>query len=347
MQTIWATEIIINLVVQHLGAWLILPMKFFTLAGTPEFFLLVMPALYWCIDPGIGRRLGILLLLTAAINFDFKLIFHGPRPFWISTQVRALDVETSFGIPSGHAQISAALWGFLARELRERWALWAAVIVIFLIGFSRIYLGMHFLSDVLAGWLIGAVILVAYAHWERPVRTWLSRRSLAEQFGLSFLTSLVVVGLGFLARAILGVYTIPPDWLRNAASEGPALIPDPLSVKNLSLLGGVWLGFTFGVAWLGNQGGFDVRGSLHVRTLRFVLGVCGVAVLYWGGGALLPDKTSAPGEILQFLSSAIIGLWISALAPMIFIRTRLARRPTPVSAVQPPVDHNVNDENRR
>ncbi|MDP2974769.1 MAG: hypothetical protein Q8N45_01020, partial [Anaerolineales bacterium] len=83
---------------QKRGDWLTLPMKAFAFLGTEEFFMLILPALYWSIDAGLGLRVGVILLLSSGVNHALKLAFHGPRPYWFSQQVSALAVETSFGV---------------------------------------------------------------------------------------------------------------------------------------------------------------------------------------------------------------------------------------------------------
>lgn len=75
-------------------------------------------------------------------------------------------VETSFSFPSEHAILAIALYGFIAYALYKMYPKYAAVIVtlatllILAIGFSRLYLGVHFPSDVLAGYLVGGIWLL-------------------------------------------------------------------------------------------------------------------------------------------------------------------------------------------
>lgn len=92
-----------------------------------------------------------------------KLIFHRARPSG------ALIVEHSASFPSGHAAISVALYGFITYLLfrainrkRGRVAVvLAGILVILAVGFSRLYLGVHYVSDVWAGYLIGLLWLIA------------------------------------------------------------------------------------------------------------------------------------------------------------------------------------------
>ncbi|HDH33823.1 MAG TPA: phosphatase PAP2 family protein, partial [Nitrospirae bacterium] len=91
-----------------------------------------------------------------------KIAFHRPRPEW---QVYA---EHSFSFPSGHATAAVSFYGFIiyiliscATKWKSRINLFfAGTILIFLIGFSRLYLGVHYLSDVWSGYLIGTLWLL-------------------------------------------------------------------------------------------------------------------------------------------------------------------------------------------
>lgn len=110
------------------------------------------------------RTAELQLLLLAAIGVQIltlglKLGFERERPFFADP----LATESSYSFPSGHASVSLAVYGTLgyiaARHLSTRRAqlasLGAAAVLVLLIGFSRLYLGVHFLSDVIAGFSIG------------------------------------------------------------------------------------------------------------------------------------------------------------------------------------------------
>jgi membrane-associated phospholipid phosphatase len=101
---------------------------------------------------------------AALLNLILKNIFLRPRPIF----AHAYLVDTGFSFPSGHAMISLAFYGAVACAaflfLKGRWSkvfvTVAAILVSFLIGFSRMYLGVHYLTDVLAGWAAGGIWLV-------------------------------------------------------------------------------------------------------------------------------------------------------------------------------------------
>ena len=161
--------------IQSLGGWLELPMKFFTFLGYENFFFLALPFIYWSVDAGLGLRVALALAFSNNLKPIFKLVFAAPRPYWISAQVKPFLYEGSFGIPSGHAQDAVALWGIMAAGVNKRWR-WSwglAFILAFFIGFSRLYLGVHFVHDVIAGWIIGSLMLLAFLNFWDPVAAWL------------------------------------------------------------------------------------------------------------------------------------------------------------------------------
>jgi len=105
---------------------------------------------------------------AAVLNFVLKLIFERTRPdLW-----QQLVTETSYSFPSGHAMISAALALsviVICWKTRYRWlAFIAGSLFIAVIGFSRLYLGVHYPTDILAGWIVSAawlsiVVIIVHA----------------------------------------------------------------------------------------------------------------------------------------------------------------------------------------
>ncbi|NJN44599.1 MAG: phosphatase PAP2 family protein [Anaerolineae bacterium] len=114
----WGIQFILTL--QNLGDWLVEPMNFFTFLGNEDFYLLLFPFLYWCVEASIGIRMGVYLVLSIGINELFKASFHDPRPYWYDAQVRLLTgPEFSFGVPSGHAQNGVVIWSGLAAHFER------------------------------------------------------------------------------------------------------------------------------------------------------------------------------------------------------------------------------------
>jgi hypothetical protein len=302
-------------------------MLFFSFLGNEEFFLLIMPAFYWCVNPAIGLRLGLLLLLSSGLNATFKLIFHSPRPFWYDPQVRVLIAESTFGIPSGHAQHAAAVWGGLAASYKRKWIWIAMLLIIFLIGLSRVYVGVHFPQDVIGGWLVGALLLLAYLALEKPVKTWWEGNPLLWRISAAFLVSLALIGLVVLAKASLGSWTIPSLWLENAAVTSPeGELGNPLALAGITGYSGALFGLILGATLLPYFGGFEAGGEYWKRTARYIIGVIGVLLIWRGLGILFPGGENLMSFVLRYLRYALVGVWISGLAPLLYTRSGLATR---------------------
>ena len=324
METIWNIGITWNIFFQNLGSCLKTPMEVFSFFGTENFFLLLLPALYWCIEGGIGLRVGIILLLSASVNDAVKMVFHGPRPYWYSTDVIRYASETSFGVPSGHAQIAFGVWGMLAASIRKWWGWPIAILIIVMIGISRLYLGVHFPHDVILGWLIGALLLWLVLRFWKPVTAWLKKMSLGQQILASFLSSLLLITFPLIPFLWLKItnWQLPQAWAEYAK--------DALSLSGTFTTAGTLFGLLAGLAWFNHQGGFDASGPLWKRILRYILGMVGVLVFYLGlkvlFGLIVPDSEAVLPYILRYIRYVLVGAWISAGAPWIFVKLKLAKK---------------------
>ncbi len=313
MAVINSFEIIVNQFFQSLGDWLRWPMLAFTALGIEQFFILLLPMIYWCFDQAVGLRLGILFMFSNMINSFFKLLFHNPRPYWISDKVKELYHETSFGIPSNHAQLAATVWGWLAVEVKKKWFSIVAIFLILMIGISRLYLGAHFLSDVLLGWLIGGLLVWAYAAWYEKVAAWIEKLSLGIKLLLIVVTDAAMGGLVYLARWFARSWQMDPAWADRAGEV------DPLNIEGIFTLGGTWLGMLGGYLFLNEtKGHFQANKGGWKRLVRFFVGLAGVLVLYLGLGSLFPDNADFISYALRLVRYTLIGLWVSWFAPLVF-----------------------------
>jgi membrane-associated phospholipid phosphatase len=310
--------------VQALGTWLDAPMRFFSFLGTEDFFLLVLPLVYWCIDAPLGVRVGFILTTGNCLNSVFKLLLAGPRPYWVSAQVIPFAAESTFGVPSGHSQHSLSVWGMLASGARRRWAWALAFALAFVIGFSRWYLGVHFPHDVFVGWLIGGAWLWAFLHFWNRVASALARRALGWQVLIALAVSLIPVAAGAASAWRLAGYAVPEEWKINALRAGA--LPDPVTTGGVIASAGMLFGLGAGVAWLASRGGFQASGPVGIRALRFAIGLLGVVVLWIGLGQIFPAHGDLASTALRYLRYALVGFWVSAGAPWVFVRFGLAKR---------------------
>ena len=106
--------------------------------------------------------LGI-IILSAIVNEALKSGFSLPRP---PEEFHLVSVTTS-GFPSGHAQMGVVVWGWLGKHYNR---IVPASVMIFVIGLSRIYLGVHFPHQVLGGWAVGFVLLMGWIFFGRELK---------------------------------------------------------------------------------------------------------------------------------------------------------------------------------
>ncbi len=316
-----ATGIDVIRLLQTAG-WLEAPMRFFTFLGSENFFMFVLPVIYWCLDAGLGMRIGFILLFSDALNGILKLALQSPRPYWVDTKVRALASETSFGAPSGHAQNATGIWGTIGSRSRSNAVWWLSGALIFLVGMSRMYLAVHFPTDVILGWLVGALILSAFlALWE-PVAAWLKARTLVQQVLISLAASAVLLLFTGALVDALRHYRLPAEWVVNAARAGEDL-PAPISMEGALTDAGALFGLSLGLICVQRAGGFQPSGPVWKRLACLVVGVLGVGVLYFGLKLIFPADGSLVGGAFRFVRYALIGAWVSGGAPWAFGRLGL------------------------
>ena len=313
------------LLAQNLGTWLEQPMLFFAFLGSEEFYLLIAPAIYWCISARTGIRVGLFLSLSAGINAIFKLLFHMPRPYWYDRRVSALSTETSFGNPSGHSQNAVVVWGSLAASIGKAWAWVTAVVIIILISFSRVYLGVHFPVDMIGGWLIGAILLWTLMRLETPVLRWLDGQSLFIRIVVVFLVSVSLIAMAAFARLMLAGWELPAEWIENARVADPSAEPiNPLAFGGIVSNAALFFGLAVGGIWIHEKGGFVTRGTVWQLVLRYLVGLVGVLVLWRGLGLIFPGGEMLIPFSLRYIRYVLVGVWVSGLAPLLFIQLRLS-----------------------
>ena len=290
--------------------------KFFTGLGTGFFYFPLILFIFWLIDEKQGLRFWILILVSAWLNMLAKDIFRQPRPFYFDSSLGMVH-ESSYSAPSGHAQsslvfcVSLAAWAAQVLPARFRRALiWAAAAVfILLIGFTRLYIGVHFPTDIFLVWILGGIILVV----------WFKGGPFIQGF-------LVSSGprIQNLTAAILSL-------LMNAIYPRGAIFS------------AVLLGFCLGYTLMRKHTPFYAREEINgkkpgiwVCFFRCLVGFGGSAIVFLGLELILPGEGSLFSEIPfwgqaspyynlgLFIRCGLFGFWASAGAPRVFLRMGLA-----------------------
>lgn len=258
-----------------------------------NFYVVAFPLLFWLYDKRFVRYLISLFLLGFYwTNGWIKDLAHTTRPS--PADVRQLWPETApgFAFPSGHAQGPIMFYGALALRFRSRWLWWACGVLVFLIGFSRVYGGLHWPLDVLGGWVIGAVLLYGF---EKSIAFWLGE---AQTLGQRLFWA-VTIPLGTAAIWSTGRWDMPG----YVAGD---------SWKMLGAYVGFWVGSILEEEFIG----FDPRrGGGTSRALRAVIGTALVLAVKEGLKLVLPDM--ALWDTIRYMCTALTA---TVVAPYIFTR---------------------------
>jgi hypothetical protein len=255
-----------------------------------------------------------------------KLISHSPRPFWVDTRIHPFASGGGFGLPSGHSQSAASIWGLLAVNAKQVWVKITMLVIIFMIGLSRLFLGVHYPRDVLTGWTLGLLLLFVFVKSEKLITNWMAKRKFYNRILIYFLLSVLLFTIPYAISTANAAWDMPDIWIENA-SRG--LDDSPLDPFNPE-----W-GFTVAGTCFGLLAGYDIlkkkipsysaKGSLNHRLLRYPVGVMGILLFWYGLGFVFPDSADAISYSLRYFRYALVGIWVSYLAPLTFIKLGLVK----------------------
>lgn len=140
--------------------------KFITNFGGAIFLIILTITLFILIkNKKIGLSIILNLIVITGLNQILKYILQRPRP----TEYRLIE-ETGFSFPSGHSMVSMAFYGYLIyliyKYVKNKYVKWISIVLLSIlicsIGISRIYLGVHYTSDVLGGFLVSISYLILF-----------------------------------------------------------------------------------------------------------------------------------------------------------------------------------------
>ena len=159
-----------------IGFWILSNLSAF---GEQLLLVAIMGFFYWGLNKEFGKYIGLNVLVVNVWNPMLKNLVLRLRPYFVPGYnvklLRLIDegadpmdvAAQGYSFPSGHSANAAVVYGSLAaHEKKRRWLWVLAVVLCLLVGFSRVFVGAHFPTDVLCGWLMGALI-VALIPWLR------------------------------------------------------------------------------------------------------------------------------------------------------------------------------------
>lgn len=296
-------------------------MIFFTTLGNEQGYILIVAGIYWLYDHKLAIKLAMVIIISSLFNHILKIIIRNPRPYypnggyeekWGIPKSDIASTADSYSTPSGHAMGSSSFWTYLHLKVQSRFTFVIFIPMIFLIGISRPYLGVHYLEDVILGWILGLVVVWFVLRYEKQVEEWWAQVGYNLKLVLIFLVPLVVL----ITAGVLSDYS--PD--------GEAF----------ATFGGLFSGLTGGLLFEAQFVGFDPKlptdqglpRAIGTGVLRYLLGVLLVFGVLMGLDALfgiIAEDNTLLGFILRYVRYASVGLTAAFLVPLIFIKTGLAK----------------------
>lgn len=134
-----------------------------TTLGEETAFLVIALIVFWCVDKRRGYYLLSVGYIGTIISQFMKLCCRVPRP-WVKDSnftilEQAREAADGYSFPSGHTQSAVGIFGSLAHTENRSWLRWIFIIIAALVGFSRMYIGVHTPSDVIVGAAISIVLI--------------------------------------------------------------------------------------------------------------------------------------------------------------------------------------------
>jgi len=269
--------------------------SFISHLGSELIFISLIMIGYWGFNKKESIIAGLILLFAAVSNYWLKGAIANPRPdssYWYP------GTETpNYSTPSGHSQFSASFYGWISIKVKTWWMMLASSILIILVGISRVYLGVHYLGDVLLGWGLGIVTVIVFYKYYDSIVAFVSRYNSDYLYiGVAF------IGLIMIALAAF-VIPLPPN-------------------DNFGSYGGLMIGLSIGLMLEGKYVNFSVEpvdGKKWKIVLRVIIGMILVIGLLLGLSSILPTA-----EIwlraLRYTSVVLVGIFVW---PLIFTKAKL------------------------
>lgn len=304
---------IIEFLAEHRNSILSPIFTFFTILGELNGYILVISGVYVLYNKNVGFRLAILAAGTATLNHLLKINIRNPRPFvsdgsyttmWDSGVPDPAQTATEFSTPSGHAMGASSFYTYLDNKVRNTWWGLIFIMLIIMIGISRPYLGVHYLEDILLGWLIGLIVVFAFLKAEGGVSKFWNKLSWVIKGVIIFSVSAAIwVSIGLMT-----------DW----GLEGYTF------ATNTGFITGLLIGRRWEKKWVK----FDPKSSnLVFKVLRLVITVgftIGMMLALDYAFEIISGDDSLLGYALRYVRYSMVGLTAIFIAPFIFTKLKLA-----------------------
>ena len=253
--------------------------------------------IFWCLNKRVAYGMGIAFFLSGLTVQGMKICFRIERPWVIDPTFNpvpgALEYATGYSFPSGHTQTAAAVFGSLGVYIRQAPIKVACFLIVFLVAYSRLYLGVHTLPDVAVSILITfLLILLAVKIAVDPVNK--KREGLTALAMVLYAAIWMVVGSVMFSRGIIE-QTYLSDCLKAA---------------------GATIGYAIGMYIERIYISFSIRSkNILINIIKCIVGFIGVLLIMQGLKLII-----GTGLVVDTIRYFFLLMWITAIYPMIIKR---------------------------
>jgi len=222
--------------------------KFLNFFDTDLFYFILIPMIWIGYNRKLGIKLFFVLILSIIVNYSLKNLFMLPRPCQINPSFEIIKFK-SYSFPSGAAQNAILIpLIFINHFKNKKWPIFIGSFYFLLISFSRMYLGAHFLSDLLGGWIVGVLLFLIYRYLFPKIEKHVSKNPVFS----FWVYQLIILFFLFIPRytryvfAILGIFLgLFLSWEFNIYLENTKTLKKFLLRSSLAILGILFLYFSF------------------------------------------------------------------------------------------------------
>jgi membrane-associated phospholipid phosphatase len=280
-----------------------------------EALSIALPFTYFVLSRAVGMKLYLLVSVSNSLIGPLKVAFHLPRPYWVDPRIRQLSGSYNYGMPSGHVLNAAVTWPLVGRAIGRPWVWPIALLLVVMVSLSRVYLGVHFISDVMGAWLVAAALIRGFGWMERSSSRCLGSMSTAWRLTVAGWTALAVLALGMGVQEMAATLASPLPWPEQAGN--------PADLNRLFHTSSEFLGAACGVIMAERWARFGLSCAWWRRGAALGYALAGLWLLR-DLDDLVPDARHEGVRLGQeFLRGAIPNWWALFLAPWVLLKVGL------------------------
>ncbi|MFZ1127539.1 phosphatase PAP2 family protein [Methanoregula sp.] len=306
----------INVALQNISPFLTWLITRATVGDTFPWYLMIVSLVYLGLHPKYGVRIAVLFGICESVFYSLKLIFHNPRPFWVSSEVKVYQAETNFGFLSGGSMNAVALYGYIAITVRRWWITILCILVALWVILARLFAGDHFLGDIAGGLLGGLILLVLYMSAMPGVEKFVGTLSRpARILGIVALSCLPLI-LIIPAYCSVANWQLPAVWVEVAQSHGVTINPVVINWRVTGYFLGSLLGYEYLTTY---RGGWNPPKDLMKKIVVVIAGTLSVLLV----NMIVPSLFTIAGfsdflpPVSEIFGTTLVFFWLCACVPLI------------------------------